>query len=447
LIISVGRLAPNKRHDRLMEAFAHLAQSKPDVQLVLVGPNAGEKSKLKELAIELGIDQKVEFVGRTSPDQLQSYLAQASVWAAASEYESFGVALLEAMASGCIPVTSQLKAYEDFLDAPREGFFADFSDPLGASSIILEALSLPDQQRQEITRNARIKAARYTWDRIIGEIKTIYRSALTPLNDLLGVHVNDYSKSDILQFIQKNIQANQRAIIAHVNVHALNIAYELAWFRKFLNSCALVFCDGFGVKWGARLLGFRLVHRTTYADWLWELGNFSAQAGFSLFLLGSHPGIAEQAAARLQARFPDLHIVGTHHGYFNKDPHSKENKGVTNKINTAQPDILLVCFGMPLQENWLRENWTNIDATIALTGGAALDYISGELHRAPRWMTDHGLEWLGRMLIEPRRLWRRYLVGNPLFFWRVIKQRFGLIQLPAASNPPHGENNQHPSHQ
>ena len=87
------------------------------------------------------------------------------------------------------------------------------------------------------------------------------------------------------------------------------------------------------------------------------------------------------------------------------------------------PDILIVGFGMPLQERWLMQNWENLDARVALTGGAVFDYVSGEVRRGPRVLTDNGFEWLARFLIEPGRLWRRYLVGNPLFLWRVLQQR------------------------
>ena len=84
---------------------------------------------------------------------------------------------------------------------------------------------------------------------------------------------------------------------------------------------------------------------------------------------------------------------------------------------------------MPLQEHWLMENWHRIESNIALTGGAVFDYVSGDLRRAPRWMNENGLEWLGRLVIEPRRLWRRYLVGNPHFLYRVFRQRLGLLRI------------------
>jgi len=150
---------------------------------------------------------------------------------------------------------------------------------------------------------------------------------------------------------------------------------------------------------------------------------------FSLFLLGARPGIAEKAAVYLRQQFPDLNVVGAQHGYFDKTPGSVENEAVLEALRAASPDVLIVGFGMPLQERWLMENWNRVEVKVALTAGALLDYLAGEVPRAPRWMTDHGLEWLGRLIIEPRRLWRRYLVGNPLFLWRVLKQRLGLVQV------------------
>jgi len=176
---------------------------------------------------------------------------------------------------------------------------------------------------------------------------------------------------------------------------------------------------------GAKLLGHHIPERITYADWLWQLAAFAEPRQISFYFLGGRPGIAEKAAQQLQLRYPNLQIVGFQHGYFDKGEDSVENQAVIQAINQAKPDILLVGFGMPLQEQWLQENWERIDAKIALTGGAVFDYISGELRRAPRWMTDYGFEWLGRLLIEPRRLWQRYVVGNPVFLWRVLGQRLG----------------------
>lgn len=247
---------------------------------------------------------------------------------------------------------------------------------------------------------------------------------------ILGVKVHTITHDQVLFFIDHHISTKQRAIISHVNIHAINIAYHLPWFRSFLNRSEIVFCDGFGVKWGAKILGYNIPERITYADWTWQLADFAERRNLRLYFLGARPGIAEMAAQRLHERYPRLQIVGTYDGYFDKRKSSAENKAVIHRINNTKPDILIVGFGMPLQERWLLENWSHLDVKIALTGGAVFDYISGNLRRGPRWMTDNGLEWLARLIIEPRRLWRRYIIGNPLFLWRILKQRMGVLRLP-----------------
>ena len=136
----------------------------------------------------------------------------------------------------------------------------------------------------------------------------------------------------------------------------------------------------------------------------------------------------EQINREQDERYPDLRIVGTHHGYFDRTLGGEENNHVIQMINSAKPNVLIVGFGMPFQERWLLENWEHVDANIFLTGGACLDYMSGRVRRAPRWMLDNGLEWLYRLLLEPVRLWKRYLIGNPLFLYRIAKQRMGLLR-------------------
>jgi N-acetylglucosaminyldiphosphoundecaprenol N-acetyl-beta-D-mannosaminyltransferase len=104
-----------------------------------------------------------------------------------------------------------------------------------------------------------------------------------------------------------------------------------------------------------------------------------------------------------------------------------ENETLIQQINDLKPNFILVGFGMPLQERWLMENWDRLEVNIAITLGAVFDYISGDLKRAPGWFNKHGMEWLGRLIIEPRRLWKRYLIGNPLFLLRIIKHRLILL--------------------
>jgi len=244
---------------------------------------------------------------------------------------------------------------------------------------------------------------------------------------VLGIQLSTCDQPELLDAIQQGIIKRKKMTVLSGNVYSFNLAYRQLWLRSFFNQADVVRLDGAGVRLGAWILGHRTPSRMTWADFAWQLAEFAEPRGFTFFFLGARPGVADKAAANLKVRFPDLRIVGTHHGYFNKSPGSAENEAVIEQINAVKPNILIVGFGMPLQERWLMENWDRIDANVALTGGAVFDYVSGELQRAPRWMTDNGLEWLGRLLIEPRRLWKRYLIGNPLFIWRVFKQRLGLL--------------------
>jgi len=246
--------------------------------------------------------------------------------------------------------------------------------------------------------------------------------------EVLGVRVSTITVAQLHRRIRKCIDQRQRALVLNVNASCLNLACERPWLRAFLNGADIVFCDGAGVMLAARILGRPIPERITYADWVWQLARFAEAEGFTLFFLGARPGVADDAARRLRERFPGLRIVGTYHGYFDKTPGSAENQTVVWTINASDPNILVVGFGMPLQERWLMENWHSLTANVALTGGAVFDYASGGLRRAPSWMTKNSLEWLGRLIVEPRRLWKRYLIGNPLFLYRVLKQRFGLLK-------------------
>src|SRR5215216_1593321 len=157
--------------------------------------------------------------------------------------------------------------------------------------------------------------------------------------ELLGVRIHTLRRDELLDEIAAVIAARRRAIISYANVHALNLAYDLPWFRAFLNQSDIVFCDGFGVKWGARLVGARLPERFTPPDWITRLVEIACRDDFSVFMLGARAGVAERVAAEFKRRFPDLRVAGTHHGYFDKTPNSAENQAVIQVINAAKPNL------------------------------------------------------------------------------------------------------------
>lgn len=238
---------------------------------------------------------------------------------------------------------------------------------------------------------------------------------------LLGLGIDNADSNSILDLIEGVVDQRKKAIILYLNIHGVNLALKKPSFFKFINQARLVFCDGDGLRWGLKFLGYRPPPKVTYNKWIWSLAEFCSKKKYRLFLLGAATGIAEEAAKRFYSRYPEIQIAGTHHGFFEKK--GKENEKVIHRINNAKTDILIVCFGMPLQEEWLKDNVTRIKAHVFLNGGAALDYASGQLKMAPAWMIQLQMEWLYRLLQEPQRLFIRYIIGNPLFLFRVFLER------------------------
>jgi N-acetylglucosaminyldiphosphoundecaprenol N-acetyl-beta-D-mannosaminyltransferase len=209
--------------------------------------------------------------------------------------------------------------------------------------------------------------------------------------------------------------------VMYVNAHVVNESRALPELRHALDSADLIYCDGYGVRLAARALDVPVPHRMTGADWVWGLAALCEVAGHSIYLLGSEPGVAVEAAARLRRWYPELRVAGTHHGYFEVD--SPHDARVVEDINAAGTDIVLVGMGTPKQEVWVERHARDLDVDVLWTVGALLDYMAGRVPRAPRWLADHGLEWIFRLAMEPSRMWRRYLLGNPIFLSRVMQER------------------------
>lgn len=239
--------------------------------------------------------------------------------------------------------------------------------------------------------------------------------------DLMGIGVHRVGSEEILAYVGNTIRAGERAVIANVNVNCANLAEKNPWLKAFLNAAQIVFCDSDGIRWGLRILGRDLPPKVTYNVWLWELARWCAAEGFSMYLLGGRPGIAEKAAARLEHAAPGLRIAGYHHGYFDRS--GPANDECIAKINAARADILLVCFGMPLQEQWIAQNLSSLQVHAIFPAGAALDYAAGLAKMTPPWIARLQMEWLYRLVHEPRRLFVRYVVGNPAFIARAIAGR------------------------
>ena len=209
-----------------------------------------------------------------------------------------------------------------------------------------------------------------------------------------------------------------KSLLAFVNPDCLNIAYTHDRYRAVLQQAARVLPDGIGLKIGCRMRGLGLAANVNGTDLFPRLCERAARDGFSLFLLGARPGIAELVANNMQARYPGLTIAGIQHGYFSP----AEEGDLVARINASQAGVLLVAIGVPRQELWLAEHHDQLLPPVRMGVGGLFDFYSGRIPRAPLWLREIGLEWVWRLIQEPARMWRRYLLGNPLFLYRVWKQ-------------------------
>jgi N-acetylglucosaminyldiphosphoundecaprenol N-acetyl-beta-D-mannosaminyltransferase len=226
--------------------------------------------------------------------------------------------------------------------------------------------------------------------------------------------------AELLRTISSWAADHRTRRVMYVNAHVVNQSRATPGLGAALRRADLVYCDGYGVRLAARVLDLPVPHRMTGADWIWDLATLCEAAGQPIYLLGSEPPLARDAAARLRRQYPQLDVVGAHHGFF--DLESPHNERVIEDIKAHQARIVLVGMGTPKQELWVDRYAERLDGAVVWTVGALFDYVSGQTPRAPRWLADNGLEWIFRLAIEPHRMWRRYLIGNPVFLSRVLSE-------------------------
>ena len=229
---------------------------------------------------------------------------------------------------------------------------------------------------------------------------------------LLGGDIDLITPRDVLRRIDGAAAAGgEPALIANHNAHSLFLIRRSAALRAFFAQADLIQIDSTPlILWG-RLLGLPLTRemRSTYLDWRGDFWRMAEARRWRVFYLGGAPGVAETAAARLGERYPGVRI-GCHHGYFDPAAGSPENAAITAEIAAFEPHVLMVGMGMPLQEVWALENRDVLQRGAILTVGAAFDYEAGVQTAPPRWTGRFGVEWLARLIAQPRRLAFRYLV-------------------------------------
>ncbi len=285
-----------------------------------------------------------------------------------------------------------------------------------------------------MTQTDRENLARLTAETVLTMDNHVPESTTRPARDalqLFGLEISNTSMPQAVDWIVRRVQRKQPALLNFVNAHCLNVACRNTAYRRALGRSTRLLPDGSGVKLALRLKGENLIENLNGTDLFPPLCAAAQRHGLSLYLLGAAPGVAARMADNMQRRYPGLRIAGTQHGFFE----AAHDAAVVADINRSGADILLVAMGVPRQELWLVQHQDRLQTTVNMGVGGLFDFYSGRIRRAPWWLRRLGMEWTWRLLQEPARMWRRYLLGNPEF---VLRALFHAMRTPHRQAPLDG---------
>jgi N-acetylglucosaminyldiphosphoundecaprenol N-acetyl-beta-D-mannosaminyltransferase len=243
--------------------------------------------------------------------------------------------------------------------------------------------------------------------------------------NILGVGVSALNMETALRQTELLLDQGRQGYICVTGVHGIMEAQSDGAFRETLNRSFLTTPDGMPTVWLGRIHGFKHMSRVYGPDYMLGLCERSVTKGYRHFLYGGKPGVAEELGAELARRFPGLQIVGTYTPPF-RPLNSDEENDLRTQLEVSQADVLWCGLSTPKQERFMAAYSQRMPVKLMVGVGAAFDLLSGNLSEAPDWMKKAGLQWLYRLIKEPRRLWRRYLVNNPKFIWFTLLQLTGL---------------------
>lgn len=248
--------------------------------------------------------------------------------------------------------------------------------------------------------------------------KNIYKQQIA----LFDVLFNNDSLEDCLNFIKTTIDEKSKKTLFFINAHCLNLSFEDKEYKSCLQKADYILADGSGVNLACNILNTPLKENLNGTDLLPSICELSGEKSYNIYLLGAKKGVAQTMKENLLQKYKNLQIVGVQDGYF------EDEESVINDINSKKVDILFVAFGAPMQELFIEKNKDKLNVKLFLAVGGLFDFYSNKIKRAPLFLRELGMEWIYRMIQEPKRMWKRYILGNPLFLYRVYKYKYENIR-------------------
>lgn len=246
--------------------------------------------------------------------------------------------------------------------------------------------------------------------------------------DLFNVRISNLSFEDLCQWLDSQIAHRTAAYVVTPNIDHVCRLRRNAEFREAYDKAGLRLADSAPLMWCAKLFGQPLKEKLSGSDLVPRVSAYAAEKGYRVFLLGAAEGVADEAARRLREKHPSLQIAGCFSPPFGFDRDAVQSAKICERVRAAQADICFVAFGSPKQETWLLHHAPAMNVPVTFAVGAGLDFAAGRVRRAPVWIQRSGCEWLWRLMREPQRLWRRYLVEDSYFLVILLTEigrRFG----------------------
>lgn len=242
--------------------------------------------------------------------------------------------------------------------------------------------------------------------------------------EFAGVKIHKTSLANAIKQIEDFIRSDKKSQVCVTNVYSVVMMQKDEKFKEANNLSSLSVADSMPIIWVSRLFSESLPERIAGMDLFYEFCKVASRENYKFFFLGSTEDTLNKMCLSLKKQFPKLQIVGTYSPPYKENFSDKENLEIIEKVNKKNPDIVWVGMTCPKQEKWIYQNLKKLNVKVAIGIGAVFDFVAGNVKRAPKWMQKIGLEWFWRLIREPKRLWKRYLIGNTIFIWLVLKELF-----------------------
>ncbi len=416
-MIYFGRLAPNKNLDALMLLLQVLRGRDPAWRLVIAGrPMGVSVDYLMGAAKIASVADAVTIIDTPTDVLLRNAIGTSSVFVSPSHYEGFGIAAIEAISAGLMPVLSDIKAHRDTVRTAGAGILVDFSRPSEVADTILAHHGRWNVNGEAADMLIR-RLAFFSWASVAERFEDIYtRVTGRKERNIVGARVRVENRGTVISMIDDAVANRTPLRLAFVNAHLANKLARSVDLRNSLEGFCLL-NDGLGLDLASiALYGQQFPENLNGTDLVPTL-LCQSKRKLRIYLLGGSEEVVCSAAKLYAGQWPQHNVVGHHNGFFSEE----EEKSVADCVRATNPDVVLVAMGNPRQEIWIARHIPSV-CPVGLAVGALFDFQVGRVQRAPLLIRTARLEWLYRMCLEPRRLWRRYVFGNAMFLGRVVTQ-------------------------